>query len=353
MNPVLKVRDVCLSYHTLSGETPALSHISFDLMPGEFLSIVGPSGCGKSTLLNLIAGLLTPEHGSITLGGRPVSSGSAAVGYMLQKDHLLEWRSIYKNILLGLEIRKELTPEKLAHAEALLQTYGLDRFRDARPSQLSGGMRQRAALIRTLVLEPELLLLDEPFSALDGYLKDVLQKDMQEFLKQYQGDMLMVTHSRDEAFRFCNELMLLREGKTLIFGNTRDLFEQPQLLEAARLTGCKNSSRIERMGEYQVFALDWGISLRTEQKVELDMTHIAIRGHWIRPSEKAGENCLVFEAAEYVETTFEHQYLVKSPGMEDGAVLWWMRPKKSFTDEHDKNLPKYLYLPPEHLMLLK
>ena len=111
MNPVLKVRDVCLSYHTLSGETPALSHISFDLMPGEFLSIVGPSGCGKSTLLNLIAGLLTPEHGSITLGGRPVSSGSAAVGYMLQKDHLLEWRSIYKNILLGLEIRKELTPD--------------------------------------------------------------------------------------------------------------------------------------------------------------------------------------------------------------------------------------------------
>ena len=101
MNPVLKVRDVCLSYHTLSGETPALSHISFDLMPGEFLSIVGPSGCGKSTLLNLIAGLLTPEHGSITLGDRPISSGSAAVGYMLQKDHLLEWRSIYKNILLG------------------------------------------------------------------------------------------------------------------------------------------------------------------------------------------------------------------------------------------------------------
>ena len=189
-----------------------------------------------------------------------------------------------------------------------------------------------------MIGEPEAILLDEPFSALDGYLKDVLQKDMQEFLKQYQGDMLMVTHSRDEAFRFCNELMLLKDGKTLIFGDTRKLFEQPQLLEAARLTGCKNSSRIERMGEYQVFALDWGISLRTEQKVELDMTHIAIRGHWIRPSEKAGENCLVFEAAEYVETTFEHQYLVKSPGMEDGAVLWWMRPKKSFTDEHDKNL---------------
>ena len=158
MNPILKVRDVCLSYHTLSGETPALSHISFDLMPGEFLSIVGPSGCGKSTLLNLIAGLLAPECGSITLDEKPVSAGSTAVGYMLQKDHLLEWRSIYKNILLGLEIRKELTPEKLSHAEELLRIYGLDRFRDARPSQLSGGMRQRAALIRTLVLKPAILV---------------------------------------------------------------------------------------------------------------------------------------------------------------------------------------------------
>jgi len=258
--------------------------------------------------------------------------------------------TVKDNILCGYRGEKEQREEK---ARDFMKRYQLEGLENRYPSQLSGGQQQRVALARMMIGEPEAILLDEPFSALDGYLKDVLQKDMQEFLKQYQGDMLMVTHSRDEAFRFCNELMLLKDGKTLIFGDTRKLFEQPQLLEAARLTGCKNSSRIERMGEYQVFALDWGISLRTEQKVELDMTHIAIRGHWIRPSEKAGENCLVFEAAEYVETTFEHQYLVKSPGMEDGAVLWWMRPKKSFTDEHDKNLPKYLYLPPEHLMLLK
>ena len=209
MDPVLKVRDVCLSYHTLSGETPALSHISFDLMPGEFLSIVGPSGCGKSTLLNLIAGLLTPEHGSITLGGRPVSSGSAAVGYMLQKDHLLEWRSIYKNILLGLEIRKELTPEKLAHAEALLQTYGLDRFRDARPSQLSGGMRQRAALIRTLVLEPELLLLDEPFSALDYQTRLNVIDDIGKILKSSGKPAILVTHDISEAISMADRVLIL------------------------------------------------------------------------------------------------------------------------------------------------
>ena len=209
MNPILKVRDVCLSYHTLSGETPALSHISFDLMPGEFLSIVGPSGCGKSTLLNLIAGLLIPECGSITLDGKPVSAGSTTVGYMLQKDHLLEWRSIYKNILLGLEIRKELTPEKLSHAEELLRIYGLDRFRDARPSQLSGGMRQRAALIRTLVLKPELLLLDEPFSALDTITKSNIHKWYLNIMTHINLSTLFITHDIDEAILLSDRIYIL------------------------------------------------------------------------------------------------------------------------------------------------
>lgn len=209
MDPVLKVRDVCLSYHTLSGETPTLSHISFDLMPGEFLSIVGPSGCGKSTLLNLIAGLIEPECGSITLKGKTVSSGSTSVGYMLQKDHLLEWRSIYKNILLGLEIRGELTPEKLTHAEELLHTYGLDRFRDARPSQLSGGMRQRAALIRTLVLEPELLLLDEPFSALDYQTRLNVSDDIGKILKSSGKPAILVTHDISEAISMADQVLVL------------------------------------------------------------------------------------------------------------------------------------------------
>ena len=179
-----------------------------------------------------------------------------------------------------------------------------------------------------MIGEPEVILLDEPFSALDGYLKDVLQKDMQRisrglFRRHADGD-----HSRDEAFRFCRELMLLKDGKTLIYGDTRELFEQPGLLEASRLTGCKNNSRIESVGEYEIFALDWGISLRTARKVEDDMTHVAIRGHWIRGAEQSGENCIPFHAVEYVETTFEHQYLIKSPGMED-SVLWWMRPRET------------------------
>ena len=150
----------------------------------KFLAIVGPSGCGKSTLLNLICGLLRPEQGQILLDGTPVTSGDCRIGYMLQKDHLLEWRTIYKNVLLGLEIRRELTAEKLAYVNQLLSDYGLDKFRSAHPSELSGGMRQRAALIRTLALKPELLLLDEPFSALDSQTRLSVSDDIGRILHQ-------------------------------------------------------------------------------------------------------------------------------------------------------------------------
>ena len=167
MNPLLKLSHVSFSYHEAEGETPALSDISFDLEPGKFLAVVGPSGCGKSTLLSLICGLLTPEEGTISLFGLPFQEARAHIGYMLQRDHLFEWRTVYSNVVLGLEIQKKMTPDRLQKVDAMLDTYGLSDFRNARPSQLSGGMRQRAALIRTLALEPDLLLLDEPFSALD------------------------------------------------------------------------------------------------------------------------------------------------------------------------------------------
>mgnify|MGYP001098240278 CR=1 FL=1 len=187
----------------------ALDGVSFSLERGKTLAVVGESGCGKSTLLSLICGLLKPDSGRILLDGQPVSEGDTRIGYMLQKDHLLEWRSIYKNILLGLEIRKELTPEKLAHAEALLQTYGLDRFRDARPSQLSGGMRQRAALIRTLVLEPELLLLDEPFSALDYQTRLNVSDDIGKILKSSGKPAILVTHDISEAISMADRVLIL------------------------------------------------------------------------------------------------------------------------------------------------
>lgn len=209
MEPLLEVRDVCLSYHSLSGETSALSHISFDLMPGEFLAIVGPSGCGKSTLLNLICGLLKAEQGSILINGKPADAKNSRIGYMLQKDHLLEWRSIYRNVLLGLEIRREITPEKLCLIDKMLTDYGLDKFQNARPSQLSGGMRQRAALIRTLALQPELLLLDEPFSALDYQTRLNVSDDIGKILQKEHKPAILVTHDISEAISMADRIIIL------------------------------------------------------------------------------------------------------------------------------------------------
>ncbi len=322
------------------------------------VGILGASGSGKSMTLRCIAGIEKPDRGRIVINGKTVFDSEKnidlkpqerRVGYLFQNYALFPTMTVRDNILCGFRGEKKDREEKL---QDFVKRYQLEGLEKRYPSQLSGGQQQRVALARMMIGEPEAILLDEPFSALDGYLKDVLQKDMQEFLKDYPGDMLMVTHSRDEAFRFCSELMLLKDGKTLTFGETRGLFEQPGLLEAARLTGCKNNSRIERLGDHHVFALDWGVSLRTEQKVEADMTHVAIRGHWIQGAEEKGENCIPFQAADYVETTFEHQYLIKSPGMED-AVLWWMRPKNSFREDGKEDLPAFLYLPPEHLMLLR
>lgn len=211
MKPLLEVRDISLSYHTLQGETAALSHISFTLMPGEFLAIVGPSGCGKSTLLNSICGLFEVEQGSILMDGKPVEiqSNASRIGYMLQKDHLLEWRSVYKNVLLGLEIRKEVTPEKKALVDEMLHTYGLDKFKNARPSQLSGGMRQRAALIRTLALKPDLLLLDEPFSALDYQTRLNVSDDIGKILKKEHKPAILVTHDISEAMSMADRVIIL------------------------------------------------------------------------------------------------------------------------------------------------
>ena len=205
---LLQVNDVSYAYHTKAGETPALSHISLTVSKGEFLAIVGPSGCGKSTFLDMLCGLLKPESGEILLNGNPLEFSGAKIGYMLQKDHLFEWRTIYSNVLLGLEIQKKKTPAAVQHAEELLLSYGLDKFRDARPSQLSGGMRQRAALIRTLALDPQLLLLDEPFSALDYQTRLSVGDDIGKISKKEKKTAILVTHDISEAISMADRVLV-------------------------------------------------------------------------------------------------------------------------------------------------
>jgi NitT/TauT family transport system ATP-binding protein len=165
-------------------------------MPGSFTSIVGPSGCGKSTLLSIITGLLTPDSGSININSKehPVH-----IGYMLQRDCLFEWRSVYKNILLGLELSKACTDEKLQKVDEMLKSYGLYDFKNAKPSELSGGMRQRVALIRTLATEPDILLLDEPFSALDYNTRLEVSDDIYNIIKEQNKTAVLVTHDISEA----------------------------------------------------------------------------------------------------------------------------------------------------------
>jgi len=206
---LLELKNICYSYHTLHGETKALDHISFGVKEGEFLAIVGPSGCGKSTLLSIIAGLLKPEEGTIVVNKSDGSLTYPKIGYMLQKDHLLDWRSVYQNMLLGLEIRKDLTPENLKYVDELLEEYGLGAFRDKRPSELSGGMKQRAALIRTLALKPELLLLDEAFSALDYQTRLIVSADICNIIRNTGKTMIMITHDLSEAVRLADRIIVL------------------------------------------------------------------------------------------------------------------------------------------------
>lgn len=218
MEPILELKHITYAYHTLDGETKALTDISFSVDAGEFVAVVGPSGCGKSTLLSLISGLLEPEKGLIKFNGNYLR-GSTAVGYMLQHDHLFEWRTIYQNVLLGLEIQHMLSPRTRAKAHELLELYGLKQFEQARPSELSGGMRQRAALVRTLVLEPDILLLDEPFSALDYQTRLSVADDIGQILRSTKKTAILVTHDLSEAVSLADRILVLTSRPAAIARN--------------------------------------------------------------------------------------------------------------------------------------
>lgn len=229
MEEILELKHIDYSYHTMDGETRALSDISFSMKEGEFVAVVGPSGCGKSTLLSLISGLIRPEHGQIRIRGKDLKESTTNIGYMLQHDQLFEWRTIYNNVILGLEVQHMLTTKARQKAHELLDTYGLSQFEQARPSQLSGGMRQRAALVRTLVLEPDILLLDEPFSALDYQTRLRVGDDIGQIIRREKKTAILVTHDLSEAVSLADRVIILsprpatiRQTLPLIFDLNQD-----------------------------------------------------------------------------------------------------------------------------------
>ncbi|MBQ9942462.1 MAG: ABC transporter ATP-binding protein [Christensenellaceae bacterium] len=209
MESIVSLCGVSMKYQSKNGEIEAVSNIDLEVLEGEFISIVGPSGCGKSTLLSMIAGLLPPSRGEIYVAGKKVSSPSPTVGYMFQKDHLFGWRTILQNAMLGLELGAGSKKADQAYVRTLLSTYGLAEFADKYPSQLSGGMRQRAALIRTLATRPKILLLDEAFSALDYQTRLAVSDDIYGIIQREKKTAVMVTHDIAEAISMSDRVVVL------------------------------------------------------------------------------------------------------------------------------------------------
>ncbi|MGG2466863.1 ABC transporter ATP-binding protein [Paraclostridium bifermentans] len=191
MTSIVDVKNLTKNFYNKDGEIQVLNDINFSLNEGEILTLLGPSGSGKSTILNILTELLKPTSGKVNITGN--------IGYMFQKDHLLEWRNIMDNILIGLEIQKKKTPEAISRIERLLKTYGLWDFRNMYPKELSGGMRQRVALIRTLAVNPDILLLDEPFSALDYQTRILVSDDVYKIIRNEGKSAILVTHDISEA----------------------------------------------------------------------------------------------------------------------------------------------------------
>lgn len=231
---ILEVKNISKTYQAKNGEIEALKNINFDVNQGEYVSVIGPSGCGKSTLLSIIAGLEPKTSGEVYIDGK--------VGYMLQKDNLLEWRTIYKNVLLGLEIQKALTEENKEYVVELLKKYGLYEFRNKYPTQLSGGMRQRVALIRTLAIRPNILLLDEAFSALDYQTRLMVTEDIYKILKNENITAIMVTHDISEAISMSDRVIVLSQRPATV----KNIYDIEFDIENRTPLNCRESPKFSK-----------------------------------------------------------------------------------------------------------
>ncbi|MBP3597041.1 MAG: ABC transporter ATP-binding protein [Clostridia bacterium] len=239
---ILTVKNVSKKYQSKEGEVIALKDVNFEVNEGEFVSIIGPSGCGKSTLLSIIAGLEEKNTGEIYIEDEKIDKTSPSVGYMLQKDCLLEWRTIFSNALLGLEIKGIKNKENIEYVEDLLKKYNLYEFKDKYPSELSGGMRQRASLIRTLAIKPKILLLDEAFSALDSQTRIMVTNDIYSILRKEGITALIVTHDISEAISMSDTVFVLSKRP----GTIKNIHKIEFDIENRTPLNCRESSKFSQ-----------------------------------------------------------------------------------------------------------
>lgn len=320
------------------------------------LGLLGASGSGKSLTLKFIAGIITPDEGRILLDGRTLFDSSRRinlppqkrnVGYLFQNYALFPNMTVKKNILCGLhrEKNKELRQKKLMETVQMLQ---MEEILEKYPDQLSGGQQQRAALARILVSEPELLLLDEPFSALDAYLRDQLQIQIKEILERFNRKVILVSHSRDEVYHLCGKLSLIENGRILETGNTKEVFANPRSRSGAILTGCKNIAAARKTGEYEVEIPEWGIRLHTAEPVQEDVCAVGIRAHYFNP--RGRENVYPVQFSSVMEEPFENTVMFRYKNQPEGSSpLWWRMTKERWNGE----MPRQLGIAAKNVLLLR
>lgn len=313
------------------------------------LGILGPSGCGKSLTLKSIAGIFTPQKGHIVYEQeiffdssikKDMKPQKRKVGYLFQDYALFPNMTVKQNIECG---------KSSKNTQELIEQFHLKGLENHYPSQLSGGQKQRVALARIFAYQPHILLLDEPFSAMDSFLKERLQLDLIKTLKSYDGISILVSHNRDEIYQLCDHVIVMNEGKVIDSGKTKNVFAHPKNIISARLTGCKNISMIKKIDDHHVEALDWHhLILRVEEKITDDIKAIGIRAHDFIPMEEINkeENCILVSKYEISEMPFEW-YMTLDNG------LWWKCEKDM--NDHDplKVIPHYLYINPKSILLLK
>lgn len=326
----------------------------------ETIALLGASGCGKSMTLKCIAGIEKPDSGRIVLDGRILFDSDKGinltpqqrrVGYLFQQYSLFPNMTVAENIMSGVRLKSRAEKKRAVSDKiAALQLNGLE---DKRPSQLSGGQQQRVALARILVSEPELILLDEPFSALDDYLRWQLELELADTLKIFKGTTVFVSHSRDEVYRLCDSVSVLTEGRSEPRRTVKQLFEAPETLSACLLSGCKNFSRIRRIDETHAEAMDWGTVLAVSHPIPEDARFIGVRAHYITPTSQSGVNVFHVGVDRVVENVFTNIVMLKTPCGKSGYSLLRMElGKRNWATLHE---PEELdvRIRPEDIMLLK
>lgn len=329
------------------------------------LGILGASGSGKSLTLKCIAGIITPEEGKIILDEKVLFDSKQKinlppqerkVGLLFQNYALFPNMTVEENIEIGVKNktdRKDITNKmiELFHLEGKQKRY---------PYHLSGGEQQRVAMARILAYEPKVLMLDEPFSALDSYLKAQLQHEVQEVLKQYNGIVIMVSHSRSELYRLCHKIAIVDTGKLIELDTKEEIFRNPKNYVTAQLSGCKNLSRAEKISDYEVFALDWNITLKTMDFVDEEVRFVGIRAHDIRlgnpqnNENELEENIISVRSAGVTEGPNENTILFENNDVKVGSnKLWWKVTKAYWKDTLKKQIPSHIRLPKESILLLK